>query len=234
MAQDVLFQRLLSDALGVPQPKMRDHIKRMIAFLEHGILALKDRWPGHQSIQPIVFGPSQYLMMPPTQPTRLKPKSKPIVTLKPLPAGATSKLTPPETQSDAEEQQHKQAIAGGNVRRVEGTGAATINNFVHWFQAISVNMSPEAQQRALAASWKAASLVFTDAGDDKMSLIAVETAPALGDVRKVEYSAEMAAVGFPPPNRDERHPSEDQQLELNKLRSASVWLDLKLPSPKHS
>ena len=52
-----------------------------------------------------------------------------------------------------------------------------------------------------------------------MSLISVKTAPALGDVRKVKYSAEIAAVGFAPPNSDEKHPSEDQQLKLNKLHS---------------
>ena len=128
-----------------------------------------------------------------------------------------------------------QVIAGGDVRRAEGTSAASINNnIVHWFQAISANMNSKAQRRALAASRKAASLGFTDAGDDEMISIAVETAPALGDVRKVEYSAEMAALGFPPQNRDERLPSEDGQLELNKLWSASVWLDLKLPSPKCS
>ena len=87
-------------------------------------------------------------------------------------------------------------IAGGDVRRVEGTSATQINNFVHWFQAILANMNPEAQWRALAASRKAALSVFTDAGDVEMSLIAVKTAPALGDVRKVEYSAEMTVVGF--------------------------------------
>ena len=84
------------------------------------------------------------------------------------------------------------------------------------------------------ASRKAASLVFADAGADETSSIAVKTAPALGDARKVKYSAEMAAVGFSPQNRDEKHPSEDQQLKLNKLWSASAWSDLKLPSPKHS
>ena len=124
-------------------------------------------------------------------------------------------------------------IAGGDVRRVEGASVAPINNFVHWFKAISANMNPEAHRRALAASRKAASLVFADAGDNKMSSIAVKTAPAL-DVRKVEYSAEMATVGFPPQNRDERHSSEDRQLNLNKLPLASVQLELKLPSPKRS
>ena len=59
------------------------------------------------------------------------------------------------------------------------------------------------------ASRKAASLFFTDAGDDEVSLIAVKTATALGDVRQVQYSAEMAAVGFAPQNRDEKHPPED-------------------------
>ena len=58
-------------------------------------------------------------------------------------------------------------------------------------------MNAEAQKRALAASRKAASSVFTDVGDDEVSLIAVQAAPVQGDVRRVEYSAEMAEVGFP-------------------------------------
>ena len=73
-------------------------------------------------------------------------------------------------------------------------------------------MKPELQRKALAASRRAASSVFADAGDDKMSLIAVKTAPAQ-DVRKFEYSAEIAAVGFTVGNRDEKHPSEDQQID---------------------
>ena len=57
-------------------------------------------------------------------------------------------------------------------------------------------MNGEAQKRALAASRKAASSVFTDVGDDEEGLIAAEAAPARGDVRRVEYSAEMAEIGF--------------------------------------
>ena len=90
------------------------------------------------------------------------------------------------------------SYCGGDVRRVVGTSATPINNFMHWFQAISANMNPEAQRRVLVASRKAALSVFTDAGDDEMSSIAVKTAPAIADVRKVEYSVEMAAVGFAP------------------------------------
>ena len=67
-------------------------------------------------------------------------------------------------------------------------------------------MNTEAQKRALAASRKAASSVFADVGDEANS-IAVETAPVKtgpvrGDVRRVEYSAEMAEVGFPSQSRD--------------------------------
>ena len=98
--------------MGVPPPKMRDHIKRMIAIIEHGSPALKDRWPGHPSILPRVFGPSQYLMTPLTRLTKLKLKLKPMVTSKPLQADAPSKLVPPETQSDAEERWCMQAIVG--------------------------------------------------------------------------------------------------------------------------
>ena len=84
-----------------------------------------------------------------------------MATMKPLPAEAPSKLVPQETQINAEEWQHMQAIAGGNVRRVVGTSATLINNFVHWFQAISDNMHLEAQRKALAASRRVALLVFT-------------------------------------------------------------------------
>ena len=65
----------------------------MIAILEHGTPASKDRWPGHPSIPPRVFGPSQYLMTPPTQLTKLKPE-----TLNPSPANAPSKLVPPKLE----------------------------------------------------------------------------------------------------------------------------------------
>ena len=73
---------------------------------------------------------------------------------------------------------------------------------MQWFQVISANMNREAQRRALAASREAASSVFTNVGDEEVSLIAaktapVETAPVRGDVRRVEYSVEMAEVGFP-------------------------------------
>ena len=90
----------------------------MIAILEHGTLALKDRQPGHPSIPPRVFGPSQYLVTPPAQLRKPKPKSKPLVTSKPLPADASSKLIPQETQSDAEEWQRMPAIVGGDVRSI--------------------------------------------------------------------------------------------------------------------
>ena len=44
-------------------------------------------------------------------------------------------------------------------------------------QVISANMNAEAQRKALSASWKAASSVFTDEGDDGESLNVVKVAP---------------------------------------------------------
>ena len=78
---------------------------------------------------------------------------------------------------------------------------------MQWFQAISANMNTEAQRRALAASRKVASSVFADVGDNEASSIAfetapVKTAPVQGDVRRVEYSVEMAEVGFPSQSKD--------------------------------
>ena len=93
-------------------------------------------------------------------------------------------------------------------------------------------MNPKAQRRTLVASKKTASSVFADARDDEGDSIALKTAPTLGDVRKTKYSAEMAAVGFAPQNRDQKHSSEDCQLELNRLQPDRAWPDLKLPPPK--
>ena len=121
-----------------------------------------------------------------------------MVTLKTLPAGAASKLVPPETQSDAEELQCRQAITGGEARRTKGTRTLPIKSLVHWFEAIFANMNPEAQRRALVASRKAASSVFTDTRYDEGDLIAMKTAPTLGDMKKAKYSTEMVAVGFDP------------------------------------
>ena len=71
--------------------------------------------PGQPPIPPRVFGPSQYLVMPPFQLTKskstLKPTLKLKLTSKPLPANSTSEPVPPETQSDAEEHQHIQLAA---------------------------------------------------------------------------------------------------------------------------
>ena len=63
-------------------------------------------------------------------------------------------------------------------------------------------MNAEAQKRALAASREAASSVFADVGDDEDGSAVAKAAPAQGDVRRVEYSAEMAEIGFPAQSRD--------------------------------
>ena len=91
-AWNVLFQRMLPGAMGVPPPKSCECIKRMIPILEWGTPTSKERWIRHPSIPPRVFGPSQYLVMPPVQMT------KPKLTSKPLPAwNSTLKLDPPKT-----------------------------------------------------------------------------------------------------------------------------------------
>ena len=100
-----------------------------------------------------------------------------------------------------------------------GASANPINNFVSWFQAISINMDPESQRKVLAASRKAASSVFMDVGNDETGSIIMETTP---DVRRVEYRAEMAAVGFTPQNKGEKGSTESRQLKLNKLHSPKL------------
>ena len=63
-------------------------------------------------------------------------------------------------------------------------------------------MNVEAQRRDLSVLQKAASSVFTDEGDDEGSSNVVEAAPVQGDLKRVEYSAEMAEIGFPSQSGD--------------------------------
>ena len=95
-------------------------------------------------------------------------------------------------------------------------------------------MNAEAQRRALSASQKAASSAFADEVDDKESSNMIEVAPVRGDPRWVEYSAEIAEIGFPPQNRDQRDSPREQQHRLDQLRSTKGQSDLRLPLPKHS
>ena len=78
------------------------------------------------------------------------------------------------------------------------TESTLINHFVHWFQAISANMNAKAQRKALSALQKAASSVIADEWDGEESLNVVKAAPAQSNLRRVEYSAEMAEIGIPP------------------------------------
>ena len=103
---------------------------------------------------------------------------------------------------------------------------------LQWFQAISANMNAEAQRRALVASRKAASSVFTDVGDDEESSAVAEAALVQGDVRRVEYSAEMAEIGFPAQSRDQRDSPKEWQQRLDKLRLARGQSDFRIPQLK--
>ena len=95
----------------------------MIVILEHQ--ELKERWIGHPSIPPRVFGHKQYLVTPPIQMT------KPKVTSKPLPASSSiSKLVLKETQSDAEDHQRIELTGGGDTRGLAKTDVVPINHFV--------------------------------------------------------------------------------------------------------
>ena len=95
-------------------------------------------------------------------------------------------------------------------------------------------MNAEAQKTALATARKAASLVFADVGDDEDSSAITEAAPAWTDVKRVEYSAEMAEIGFPAQSRDQRDSPKKHQQGLDKLRLARGQSDFRLPPPKHS
>ena len=137
---------------------------------------------------------------------------KPRMTSKSLPAlSSTSKLVPKETRSDPEDHRRVELMGGDDARGLVKTEAAPINHFMQWFQAISANMNAEAQKRALSASRKAASSMFADEGDYEGNLNVIEAAPVQSDLRRVEYSAEMAEVGFPLQSQHQRDSPREQQ-----------------------
>ena len=89
-------------------------------------------------------------------------------------------------------------------------------------------------KRAFAAFRKAALSMFPDVGDDETSLIAVPAPPVRVDVRRIEYSAEMAELGFPSKSRAQGLSPKEWQIELNKLWPTERQEDLRLPPLKHS
>ena len=142
---------------------------------------LKDRWIGHPSIPQRMFGPRQYLVIPPIQ------RTKPRVTSKPL-------LVP----KDLEDHRRVKLTGRGDAKSLVKAEAGPINHFVHCFQTISANLDTEVQKRALSASQEAASSVLTNEWYDKGKSNVVKVAPVQSDLRRVEYSAEMVEIGFPP------------------------------------
>ena len=164
----------------------------MIAIMECDTPMSKDRWLGHPSILLRMFGPKQYLVTPLIQ------KTKPRVTSKPLPAaGSTSKLVPKETQSNFKDCRRVKLTSRGDAKGLVKADVGPIKHFVHWFQTISANLDTEVQKKALSASWEAASSLLTNESYDEGKSNVIEVIPIQNDIRRVKYSAEMVAAGFP-------------------------------------
>ena len=70
IANSVLFHCLPPGDRVRPVLSIRDKIVRMIAILHSDTYPDMDRWPGHSCIPRRVFGPREYLVNPPIQPTR--------------------------------------------------------------------------------------------------------------------------------------------------------------------
>ena len=164
--------------------------------MEHDTPISKDRWLRYSSIPSRMFSLRQYLVTSPVQRTKL---TKPKMTLKPLPPSTSaSKLVPKGTTSDLEDHRRVKVTARGDARGSVKADVGPINHFVCWFQTTSANLNVEAQKRALTALSEAASSILTNEWYDEGKSDAVIVAPVRSDLRRVEYSAEMAEIGFPP------------------------------------
>ena len=191
---------------GTPPLECRTYIRRMIKELERTTSALKERWTGHSDIPPRVFGPKQYLGTPLSQP------SKPMLTSKPLPAsGSVSKLILKETQSVSEDTRRVEVSGGDDAQAKYKAEPSPVNHFMCKFNTISANLDTEVKKKALFASVEATTSVIESEWYDEKESNAGEAASTKGDVRQVIYSAEDAAIGFPPQNHIVENAEQEQQ-----------------------
>ena len=201
IANSVLFHCLPPGDRGRPELSIRDKIVRMISILHSDTYPDMDRWPGHPCIPRRVFGPREYLVDPPVQPTR------PRVTSKPLPA-AGGGSRPAQDQPQSEFGTFKLSEATGNActSRSRDTESALINLFMSLFETISANLDETVKRRTLFACQEAASSMIAEELCDREELAEAtherpEATHGCPEARRVEYSAETADIRIVHPSR---------------------------------
>ena len=130
----------------------------MIRILHKDTCPDIEHWEGHPCIPRRVLGPKEYLIDLPLQISKLR------ITSKLLPsASGESVLASQQSRSQLGSFEATRTQCGGCDLGSKGQEDATRAQFVSWFDTAFANSDPQLKQKALLASWDAASAVLVEA-----------------------------------------------------------------------
>ena len=167
----------------------QDKIVRMIAILHSDTYPDKEGWLGHHCIPRRVFGPREYFVNPPLQP------SKPQVTSRPLSAASCgSVLVQDQPQSEIGTFKPSGATSNTCTLKSKNTEDISSSIFMSWFETVSANLDTRIKCNALFACQEAASTMIAE----EWCNVEEQTGVTHGhlDAKRVEYCAEMADIRF--------------------------------------
>ena len=160
---------------------------RMITILHSDTYPDKERWWGHPCIPRRVFGPREYLVNPPLQP------SKPQMTLRLL-STASGGLVLMQDQPQSRIGTFKPSGATSNTctLKLKNTEDISSSIFMSWFETVCANLDTKVKHKALFACQEVASAVITE----NWCNVEEQTEVTHGclDARRVEYCAEMTDI----------------------------------------
>ena len=135
IANGVLFHHLPPGDRGRPEPLIQDKIVWMITILHSDTNPDKEKWLGHPCIPRRVFGPREYLVDPPLQPSKPQVTSRPLST-----ASGGSVLVQDQPQSEIRIiRSHKQHIHS----KSKNTKDISSSIFMSWFKTVSATSTQE-------------------------------------------------------------------------------------------
>ena len=152
VANNVLYRCALLGEQGRPEDEhIRRKIQLMIKILNKDTCPDIHHWEGHPCIPKRVFGPKEYLIDPPLQP------SKPRVTSRPLPdASGGSVLTNHQPQSELGSFKVTRTPRYGRSSEPKVQKDTARKQFIAWFNTTCVNLDPRVKRKAMLASRDAA------------------------------------------------------------------------------
>ena len=132
-------------------------IKLMIQILHADTVHSIERWEGHPCITHRVFGPPEYLINPPRQPTKPRPTARLHTT------SGRSRITSQQPPTQLGSFQATRAQHGGHNSKPKEQGASASAKFAAWFNTTFAISDPQLRRKAILASWEATSAILMEA-----------------------------------------------------------------------